>query len=61
MIYVAEIKKNGLWISSGLSSTNLQDLNQKILGLLQKQGPLEIRIRQVEDRVGPPRKRCCGR
>ena len=31
IFFVAEIKKNGIWISTGISSTDLQEVNKKLI------------------------------
>lgn len=61
-LFFLEIKKNGTWISSGISANNLPEINTKMIEFLKLNGRMEIRIIQKPDpiKIKPRKGGCCG-
>lgn len=59
--FVAEIKKNGVWHSTGIISVNLQEVNAKLTEYLLRHGSAESRIIQKLPKpdLKPKKRGCC--
>lgn len=59
--FVAEIKKNGTWVSTGISSVNLQEVSRRLAEYLGQHSASETRIIQKIPKpdLKPKKKGCC--